>query len=161
MLTVRGVRARSRRPAHTAVHGQICQPVRMAVLLPQNMLDLKVVKLRDAAPRLLVERAKFGAVHAILALHLLDHEFRVGDDPQAPVSVGDGKLERSKKRGVLGKVIGVRAQVLAQFGQDFSGRVLDVYAEAGRTRVTARPTVAVGDNSVECRGTKAAIGSGD
>ena len=106
------LRARGRRPPHPTVHSQICQPVRMAVLLSQNMLNLKVVELRDAAPRLLIKGAKFGTVHAILALHLFDHEFGVGNDPQALVSMGDGKLEGSKKRGVFGKIIGVRAQVL-------------------------------------------------
>ena len=81
------------------------------------MLNLEVVELRDAAARLLVEGAEFRTVHPILALHLFDHELRVGDDPQALVPMGDGKFERRQKRGVLGKVIGVRAQVLAQFGQ--------------------------------------------
>ena len=42
-----GLEVEARRPAHTAIHGQVCQPVGMAVLLPQDMLDLKVVELRD------------------------------------------------------------------------------------------------------------------
>ncbi len=110
-----------RGPAHTAVHRQVCQPVRMTVLLPQNMLNLEVFELGDAAFRLLVEGPKFRAIHPILPLHLFDHEFRVGDDPQAPVPVGDGKFQGGEKRGVLGKVIGTGAQVFAQFGENLSG----------------------------------------
>ena len=73
--------------------------------------------------------------------------------------LADGKLQRGQKRGILGKVIGARTQEFAQFGEHPSCRVLDVNAEAGRTRVAARPAVAVGDNSVEYRGAKAAVGS--
>ena len=142
-----GGRAGSRSPAHSAVHGHIGQPVGMAVLLPQNMLDLEVVKPRNTALGLLVQGTEFGAVHAILPLDLLDHQLRVGDDPQTPVPVGDGKLQRCQQGGVLGEVIGARAHKLAQFGQDFSCRVLDIDAEAGRTRVAARPAVAVRDNA--------------
>src|SRR5271155_1115182 len=118
----------------------------MAVLLSQNMLDLEVVELRDATASLLVKGTKFGAVHPILPLHLLDHKLRVGDYPQAPVAVGDSKFQRGKECGVLGKVIGMLAQILGQFGQALSRRVLDVDAEAGRPWVAARPAVAIGDN---------------
>ena len=142
-----GGRSGSRSPAHSAVHGHIGQPVRMAVLLPQNMLNLEVVKPRNTALGLLVERAEFGAVYAILTLDLLDHQLRIGDDPQTLVAVGDSKLQRCQQGGVLGEVIGVHTQELAQFGQDFSCRVLDIDAEAGRTRVAARPAVAVRDNA--------------
>src|ERR1700677_4632612 len=80
-----GGRAGSRSPAHSAVHGHIGQPVCMAVLLPQNMLDLEMVKPRNTALGLLVQRTEFGAVHAILPLDLLDHQLGVGDNPQTPV----------------------------------------------------------------------------
>ena len=129
----------------------------MAVLLSQDMLDLKVVELRDAVASLLVERAELRAVYPILALHLLDHEFRVGDDAQTPVPIDNGKVERGKKRGIFGKIIGVYPQIFAQFGQDPPCRVLDIHAEAGWARVAARPAIAVGDNSIEHRSTKAAI----
>ncbi len=111
------------------------------------MLDLEVVKPRNTALGLFVKGAEFGAVYAILTLDLLDHQFRIGDDPQTPVPIGNGKLQRCQQGRVLGEVIGVLTQKLAQFGQDFSCRVLDINAEAGRTRVAARPAVAVRDNA--------------
>ena len=120
----------------------------MAVLFPQNMLDLEVIEVRDAATRLLVERAKFRAVYPVLALHLLDHEFRVGDDPQTPMTLGDGKFQRREERGILGKVIGLLAQVLTQFGQNLASRILDVDAETGRARIAARPTIAISDDRI-------------
>jgi hypothetical protein len=129
----------------------------MAVLFPENMLNLKVIDLRNAAASFLVKGPKFRAVYAILTLHLFDHEFRVGDDPQAPVPVSDGEFQGSEKRGILSKIVGPGAQVFAQFGKYPSGRILDVNAEAGRARIAARSSVAVSDNSVGDRGTKAAI----
>src|SRR6202044_933224 len=132
------------RPAHTAIHGQVCQPVSMTVLLPQDMLDLKMVELRDPLASLLVERAQLWAVYPILPLHLLDHEFRVGDNPQTSVPIDNGKVERGQKRRIFGKVISVHSQIFAQFGQNSPSRVLDVYAEAGRPRIAARPAIAVG-----------------
>jgi hypothetical protein len=77
----------------------------MAVLLPQNMLDLEVVQLRNTALGLLVEGAEFGAVHAILALDLLDHQFRVGDDPQTLVALGNGKFQRRQKAEYSAKLL--------------------------------------------------------
>jgi hypothetical protein len=131
----------------------------MTVLLPENVLNLEVIELRNAAASFLVEGPKFQTVDSILPLHLFNHEFRVGDDPQAPVPVADGKFQGGEKRGVLGKVVGPGAQVFAQFGKYPSGGILDVHAEAGRAWIAARSSVAVGDNSVGDRATKAAIGS--
>ena len=70
------------------------------------------------------------------------------------MAIADGKVQRSQERGVFGEVIGVRAQVLAQLGQDLSCRILDIDAEAGGPRITTRPPVAVGDDSIENRGRK-------
>ena len=111
------------------------------------------------ASPLVARGPELGAVYPVLALHLLDHEFRVGDDAQTPVPINNGKVERGEKGGIFGKVIGVHSQIFAQFGQDPPCRVLDVYAEAGWARIAARPAIAVGDNSIEYRSTKTAIGS--
>ncbi len=45
-----------------------------------------------------------------------------------------------------------REKALAQFAENAPRRVLDIDTEASRTRVAARSAVAVGDNSIECRG---------
>src|ERR1700677_1973612 len=50
-----------RPPPHTAIHGQVCQPVSMPILFPQDMLDLKMVELRDPQASLLVQRAELRA----------------------------------------------------------------------------------------------------
>jgi hypothetical protein len=131
----------------------------MTIFLPENMLNLEVIKPRYAAASFLVEGPKFRAVDPILSLHLFDHEFRVRDDSQAPVPVVDGKFQGGEKRRIFGKVVGPGAQVFAQLGKHPSGRILDVYAEAGWPRIAAGSSVAVGDNCVGNRGTKAAIGS--
>jgi hypothetical protein len=129
----------------------------MTVLFPQNVLNLEMLDLGSAAAGFLVKGPKFRAIHAILALHLFDHQFRVGDHPQAPVPVGDGKFQGGEKRGVLSKVVGPGTQVLAQFSKNPSGGVLDVNTEACRARIAAGSPVAVSDNSVGDRGAKAAI----
>ena|ERR1700733_7230859 len=120
----------------------------MAVFFPQNMLNLEMLELGNAAASFFVKGTKFRTVHPVLTLHLLDHELRIGDDPQAPMTLGDGKFQGRQERRVLSEVIGLLAQVLTQFGQNLASRILDVDAETGRARVAARPTIAISDDRI-------------
>src|ERR1022692_2359277 len=65
---------------------------------------------------------------------------------------------------ILGEVVGLVAEVLAEMGDFVSRLILNDYAIAGRARVTARATVAVGDEVVLRRilavGVEKLLGSG-
>lgn len=97
---------------HAAVHGLVCEAVGGFVFVAKRVRNLEVVKFRDAAFCFLPERDEVGGFHLVGALDLLDHQQRVGDDPECGVAVIEGILQGGEKAGVFGKVIRADAQEL-------------------------------------------------
>src|SRR6266702_4600246 len=96
---------RSSAALHSPVHGLVRQAVGVLILVAQGMHDLEFLQLRDLLLRLLVQRPQPRALHLVLALDLLDHQLRVGDDPQPLVAMFKRKIERRQKPRILRKFI--------------------------------------------------------
>ena len=112
------------------------------------MGDFESLKLVCPAACFFPEWAEVGAVDLVLALHLLDHQFRVGDDAQAALLVFQAPGEDAQKGGVFSVVVGALAEVLAEPGEYAAVLVFDNGAIAGRAGVAAGASVAVGYQDV-------------
>ena len=88
--------------------------------------------------------AQDGTGDLVLALHLLDHQLRVADDPQLLDAVLDSPAQNPQEPGIFGKVIGLDAQEFAQFGNGLALGVLNDGTIAGGAGVAPGTSIAVG-----------------
>jgi hypothetical protein len=132
------------RSASSAVHGVVGQLVGGLILVAQGVGDLEAVQMCDAATSFLPERAKVGGVDLVLALDLLHHQLRVGDDAQARNLVVKSVLQAAQKAGVLGIVVGAVAEELREFGEDMAGFVGQHGTVTGGAGIASGTAVAVG-----------------
>jgi hypothetical protein len=130
--------------SHAAIHRLVRQPVSVLVLMAQRMADLKGFEPRDALSGLVIERLEAGTFDLIGALNLADHQFGVGDHAQARMALRQRKREDGEQAGVLGEVIGLDAQKLAQFGQDAALGVMNDGAKAGGAGIATGAAIAMG-----------------
>jgi len=135
---------RDRGFAHAFVHGFVGEAVGVLVAAAEGVAHLEFGDLAGELAGFFVKRAEDGAGYLVLALHLLDHQFGVGDDGEVLRVVFDGPLEDAEEAGVFGEVVGLDAEVLAQFGDDPAFCVFDDCAVAGGAGVAAGAPVAVG-----------------
>src|SRR5215469_5731597 len=132
-----------RRVSHALVHGLVGQAVGLSVAAAQGMRDLETLKLTCEPPGLFPERAQCGTGYLVLAFHLFDHEFRIGDNPQLGDAVFPSPRENGQKSLVFSEIVGLAAQKLAQPGDYLASRVLDDGSKTGRAGVPARAAVTV------------------
>ena len=83
--------------AHASVHGVVGELIGFFVAASEGVLDLKFLELVGATAGFFPEWAEVGAVDFVFALHLLDHEFRVGHDAQAGVLVFEAPGEDAEQ----------------------------------------------------------------
>ena len=107
--------------------------------MAKGMGDLEGLHLRDLLLCLVVERAEDRALDLVFSLDLLDHQLGVGDDAEAGVVVGEGKVEGGEQAGVFGEVVGLDAEEFGELGEDVAGGVLDEGSEASGAGVAAAP----------------------
>jgi len=79
-----------------------------------------------------------------MALHLFDHQFRIGNDAQVPGAVLDGPGQDGEEAGVFGVVVGLNAEELAELGHDAAAGVFNDGAVARGAGIAAGSAVAVG-----------------
>ena len=132
--------------AGAAIHGIVGEAVGVLVFVAEGVGDFEAVELGDAAAGFFPEGFEVCGVDLELALNLLDHEERIGDDAEAGLVVVEGPLEAGEEAGVLGEVVGAVAEEFGELGEDLTGLVVDYGAEAGGAGVTAGSAVAVGDD---------------
>ena len=79
--------------AHTLIHRFVGELVGFFVTAPQGVAHLESLQPGSQAFGLFPEGAQAGAGDFVLPVHLLDHQFRVGDDAKAPrvVFIGPGQ----------------------------------------------------------------------
>ena len=109
------------------------------------MLDLEFFELICPAAGFFPQGAQVGAVDFVFALHLLDHQFGIGDDTDTGLFVFEAPGEDAQESGVFGVVVGAFAEVLAETGENAALLIFDDGAVAGGARIAAGATVAVGD----------------
>src|ERR1035437_10705436 len=112
--------------------------------MAQRVDYLEAVQLSDLLLCLIEEGPQDRALYLVLSLNLLHHQFRVGDDSKPPISVTERKVQRGQQPGVLREIVGLDAKELRQLSQHHAVRVLNQRAKTRRSRVAARPPVAVG-----------------
>ncbi len=134
--------------AHAAVHGVVGELVGEFVAASEGVLDFEALQLIGATAGFFPEGAQVGAVDFVFALHLLDHEFGVGDYAEAGVFVFEAPGEDAEEGGVFGVVVGAFAEIFAEAGEDAALLVFDDGSVAGGAGVAAGASVAVGDDEV-------------
>src|SRR5947209_5978415 len=85
------------------------------------------------------------------ALDLADEQLRIADQLERLRSMLDRILECGDESLILGKVVGLMPEIFAEGGDFLAGFVLDDDSEARRSRISARPTVAVRDQKLRRR----------
>jgi len=107
--------------------------------------DLELFQFIGAFAGFFPEWAQVGAVDFVFALHLLDHQFGIGDYAEAGVVVFDTPGEDAEEGGVFGVVVGAFAEVLAEAGEDAAVLIFNDCAVTGGAGIAARASVAVGN----------------
>jgi hypothetical protein len=123
--------------AHATVHGVVGELVGFFIAAAQCVLDFEFFKLIGPAARFFPEGAKVRAVDFVFALHLLDHEFRVGDYADAGLLVFNAPGENAEQGRVFSVVVGAFAEVFAQAGEDAALLIFNDGAVAGGAGITA------------------------
>jgi len=129
--------------SHAFVHGIVGQLVGLLVAAAQGVADLEAGNGARELSGFLKQRPQDGAGDFVLALHLLDHQFGVGDHAQVLHVVFDGPPEHGQQAGILGVVVGPDAKEFAQFGDDLAFCVFNNCAVAGGSGIAAGTAVAV------------------
>src|SRR5713101_2463441 len=101
------------------------------------MPDFEVLEPPDQLLRLLVQLAKFGMTHLVDAFHLSDHQFGIADHPERFDLIFGGVAESGEESLILGVVVGVMAEIFAEFGDRVTGGVVDGYTMSGRSGIAA------------------------
>jgi len=81
--------------SHSLVHGFVGQAVGCLVAAAKGVGHLEAFKTAGDLARFIIKRAQDGAGNLVLALHLLDHQFGVGDYAEALDAVVGGPLEHA------------------------------------------------------------------
>ena len=133
-----------RRFAHASVHGFIGEAIGFLIPCPQGVADFEAIETGGAAAGFLPKRAERWAGDFVGAFHLLDHQFRVGNDAQTAGAVFSSPGKDGEQPLVLGVVVGLAAQVFAEAGDDAALRIFNDGAESGGSGIAARAAIAVG-----------------
>src|SRR3954466_3567707 len=72
------------RLSHASIHSLIGQAVGLGVAGAERVIDLETIQGAGQPAGLLPKREQAWILYLVLAFHLLDHELRVGNHPQAP-----------------------------------------------------------------------------
>ncbi len=131
-------------PPHAAVHSLIREPVGFLVFAAEDVLHLEAAELGGAAFGFLVQRLEVRAFDAVLALDLLDHELRVGNDPELAGVVRERPLERGEQARIFGYVVSLDADEVAELGQGGAVFRLNKNAVPGGAGIAAGAAVAKG-----------------
>ena len=111
----------------------------------QNVADGKPVELGDQFFGASVKILQGGVLHFVDAFDLPHQEFGVADYLECLVAVCDGILERGDQALILGKIVGLVAEVFAECGNFSSRFILNDDAVAGGSGIAACSAVAEGD----------------
>src|ERR1700758_1878304 len=109
------------------------------------MLNGKPIKLPDQFPGFTVKFLQRGIPYLVLAAKLLYQKLRIADDLQGAARVLGRIFKRGKKRAVFRVIIGLMAEIFAEFSDLVSILVSDHYPVPGWTGITASATVNVGN----------------
>src|SRR5271169_1716581 len=100
--------------------------------------------LRGQMLSFVVKLAQFRVPNLVDPLHLTNHEFGVADNFQGRNVVRNRIPQSGEKPVVLGVIISVVAEVLAEFGNFLALRIVDDESVAGRSGIAAGSSVDVG-----------------
>jgi hypothetical protein len=131
-------------PAHATIHRGIGKTIGFLVLMAKGMADLEGRKLANLLSGLFKERAQDRTLDLILALDLLHHQLRVGNDTKPAMAVGHCKLEYGEQTGVFSEVVGLVPKEFRQFRNYGAVRGLNDRSEACWTGIAAGAAIAVG-----------------
>ena len=143
LSTQRAQRRASGFSIRAAIHRIVGEAIGVLVLVAKSVANLEALQLRDALTRLFPQWKQIGRFDFELALNLIDHEQRVGDDAQAGMMIFERPVQAGEQAGVLGDVVAAHAEELGELGEDVALLVVQDGAVAGGARVAARATVAV------------------
>ena len=95
-----------------------------------------------------VKILKRGILHFVDSLDLADQQLGIADQLESFGTVLDRIFQSRDQALILGEIVGLVAEVLAEMGDLASGLILNDDAVASGTGVTAGAAVAVGDEVV-------------
>ena len=134
----------STRRVLATIHRLVGEAVGGLVVLAQGMANVDVLDLRRQVLRLVMELAQLGVPDFVNTFHLANHQFGIADDSEVLNVVCNGVTQRREQSVVLGEIVRVMAEVLAQFGDLLAMRVVNDDTEAGRAGIASGSAVDVG-----------------
>jgi len=124
----------------------IRQSIRVGIEGSSDVLELDVSELVDEKAGVRVQRLQTGVLHLENAAHLLNEQERIGSHQEARGAMALGPLERRNESTVFGDVVRGDANRFAEFLDERPIGPFDAHAVAGGARISARPSVNVGDD---------------
>lgn len=125
------------------VQHSIHQPVSVAVVAAQDVLDGKTVEATDQFLRASKKLLQPRIFHAVLALHLFHQQLRIADYLKRGKFLLLRIFEGRYQAGVFGKIVRLNAQILCQLSQRFSLGTAHNHAVGGGAWIAPRATVYV------------------
>lgn len=132
------------RGASSAIHRLIGETVGILIMFTKSMSDFDVLDLSGQTLCLVVKFAQFRMADLINALHLANHKLGIADDFERRYLMRDGITKGREQPVVLGIVVGLMAEILAELGNFFPLRIVNDKAVACRAGIAPGSAVDVG-----------------